>query len=121
VENVSQSPGSPRSGRGNRLFDVTLVQVPRLEDRVGPHTRVAVRLQLEPHRELVAVARVLALEPADLIRGAELVLHVVAHLVRDHVGPRELARRAELLSQVVIEREVDVDPVVARAVERPDR
>src|SRR3954467_15443821 len=39
-------------------------------------------------------------------------------LVRQHVGLRELARRAEARAQLVIEREVDVDLLVVRTVER---
>ena len=51
----------------------------------------------------------------------EQVLHVVAVLVRDDVRLRERpALRAELRLQLVEEAEVDVDALVARAVERPD-
>ena len=45
----------------------------------------------------------------------------MANLVGDHVGPGEIATRAELVAQVAEERQVEVDLPVARAVERPDR
>jgi hypothetical protein len=46
---------------------------------------------------------------------------VVADLVRDDVGPGEVAGRAQLALHVVPEGEVEVDVAVARAVERADR
>jgi len=52
-----------------------------------------------------------------LAQDAELVLHVVAHLVRDDVGLREIAGRAELCRELLVPGQVDVDGVVARAVE----
>ena len=44
---------------------------------------------------------------------------MVAHLVRQHIGLREFARRAEACAQFVKERKVDVNPLVGRTVERP--
>ena len=44
---------------------------------------------------------------------------MVADLVREHIGLREIARRAELLAQLIVEREVDVNLLVDRAIERP--
>ena len=84
---------------------------------LGPDAGVAVGLQLEAHR--VAVAALLG---AHLAHRAEQVLHVVAVLVGEHVGLRELpARGAELaLEHVLEERRVEVDVLVDRAVERPD-
>ena len=46
---------------------------------------------------------------------------MVADLVGDHVGPGEVAGGAELARHVVVEGEVEVDALVGRAVERPDR
>ena len=45
---------------------------------------------------------------------------MVADLVRDDVGLREVARRAEALAKLVVEGEVYVDALVAGAVEGPD-
>ncbi len=46
---------------------------------------------------------------------------MVADLVRDDVGLREVARRAEARLQLVVEGEVDVDLLVGGAVEGADR
>ena len=105
--------------RRERLLHVALLQVPRLVDALRPHARVAVGLQLQPHRQRVGLVRALPAQPVDLRLGAQLLLHVVAELVGDHVRPREVAGRAELGLHVAIEGEVHVGPLVGRAVERP--
>jgi hypothetical protein len=46
---------------------------------------------------------------------------VVPDLVRDDIRLREVSRRAELLLQGVVERQVDVDLLVGRTIERADR
>ena len=56
-----------------------------------------------------------------LLRDAEQRLHVMADLVGDHVGLREVAGRAEAIAQVAVEVEIDVDLLVGRAVERTHR
>ena len=84
-----------------------------------PHARIAVGLQLEPHRQLVGLALADALlRGLHLLHRAQQVLDVVADLVGDDVGIGELARRLELLRQHPVEAEVDVDRLVVRAVER---
>ena len=90
---------------------------------VRPDARVAVGLELEHHRERVAPAlsRDPLLRLVHLLRGPEQRLHVMSHLVGDHVGLREVAGRAEALAQVTVEGEVDVDLLVARAVEGTHR
>ena len=72
-----------------------------------------------------------ALLPAALLRvlrlrqDAEQVLHVVADLVRDHIGLGEFAGLAaaalEAHLHVAEERGVEIDAPVARAIERPHR
>ena len=47
------------------------------------------------------------------------VLDVVADLVREHVGLREVAGCAEARAQIAVEREIDVHLLVGGAVERP--
>ncbi|MNS97642.1 hypothetical protein D3C72_1319830 [compost metagenome] len=92
----------------------------RLLRVVRPHAREAVGLQLDAHADGVVLR--LAQAPAhavDLGGDAQFVLHMVTDLVRDDVRLRELARCAELVLQGVVERQVDVDLLVARAVERP--
>src|SRR4029450_3049156 len=88
----------------------------------APHAGEAVGLELHRHRERVAAApaRARALR-RDLLGDADEVLHVMADLVGDHVGARELTRRPEALGQLLEERAVEIDALVPRAVERPDR
>ncbi len=63
----------------------------------------------------------LALEPRHLGARPELLLDVVADLVRDHVCPGEVAGCAELRLHVPVEAEVQIDALVGGAVERADR
>ncbi len=100
------------------------VLIGELDDESGPHrvvcphTGVAVGLQLQPHR---AALRPLPVA-ADPLHGAEQVLDVMAVLVADDVRLCERpALRAELRTQLLEEAEVEVDLLVTRAVERPDR
>jgi hypothetical protein len=44
---------------------------------------------------------------------------MVPHLVRDHVGLRKITRCTQLVLQRLVEHQVDIDLLVARAVERP--
>ena len=66
-----------------------------------PDAGEAIGLQLDPHLNAVglglAARRLLLL--LHLRQDAEQVLHVMADLVRDHIGLRELARRAMPASQ----------------------
>ena len=90
--------------------------------KCAPHPREAVGLQL--HADRKGVLGRLPSAPAlarHLLRDAELVLDVVADLMRDDVGPGEVTGRAEALLQLLEERQVEVHLAVARAVERSDR
>ena len=64
---------------------------------------------------------VLLLVAANLLLDPEHRLDVMADLVRDHVRLGEIARRAEALVELPEEREIEVDLVVRRAVERARR
>jgi hypothetical protein len=115
-----------RRGGAQPFFDVTRIE-PHLaglglaRDVVAPDAREAVGLQLHAHRQLVGLGLARALlRGAHLLVDAEQVLHVMADLVRDHVGLREVARRAEAPLELVVEAQVDVDPLVGRTVERTD-
>ena len=65
---------------------------------IRPNAGETIRLQLHAHRKRVGIGGTHALlHAADLLGRADQVLHVMAHLVRDHVGLREIAWRAEAL------------------------
>src|SRR4051794_18942776 len=86
----------------------------------GPDTREAIRHQLDSHRELVALDLADFLLPLLHARqDAELVLDVVAHLVRDYVRIGEVAARAEPALHLLEERQIDVDLLIERTIERP--
>src|SRR5207245_6806243 len=79
----------------------------------GPHPRKAIGLKLDPDR---SGAR------SGLREQTELVLHVMAVLVRDDVALRERAAlRAETLLQFLKEADVEVDLLVVRTVEGTHR
>jgi hypothetical protein len=108
-----------RAGRVEALVDVCLRELLDQpgRDRVrGPDAGVAVGLQLRPHGLALRALPV----AADAVEDAELVLDVVAILVCEHVGLREVAAGAEPRLELIEEIEVDVDELVGRAVERAD-
>src|SRR6185437_6126655 len=82
-----------------------------------------VGLQFQAHRQTVrALHRLAALrELLFRVHDAELILYVMADLVRDHVGAREVAVGVETRRELLEEIEVEVHALVAGAVERPDR
>src|SRR6185436_3658058 len=96
--------------RVERLVDVADLELVAALRVPGPRARQAVGLKLGRNR-------------ADLAATEEAaqVLDVVANLVCDHVRLCEIARRAKPAAQHVVERQVDVDLAVDRAVERDDR
>ena len=101
-----------RRRRVQGLFEVPLFQyLPAALSAVGPHASEAVGLQLEPHRKLIGLCPATGLLLGTLhIRGeAKQVLDVMPDFVRDHVGLCEIARGAKAPSQLVVEREIDVE------------
>ncbi len=101
------------------FFDVARLERAALGGVVPPNAGITIGLQLEQHRQGVALRRVRLRRAMHLARGAQQGLQVVTDLVRDDVGLREVARRAEALMQHRVERQVDVGLLVARAIERP--
>ena len=88
---------------------------------MAPDAGVAVGLQFHPHRQFVGLrcdARDRACCDAPG-RDAEQRLDVMTDLVRDHVGLREVARRAEALVELAEERQIEIELVIGRAIERP--
>src|SRR5437667_6656191 len=78
-----------------------LEQVALLREE-SPYAGVAVRLQLQAHRQVVAASRVHPLRlRVELPHRAEQVLHVMADFVRDHIRLREIAGRPEAIVKVL--------------------
>jgi hypothetical protein len=119
-------PLEPIVADGARRLERGL-DVARLEEvppcrRVPPDSCIAVRLELEPHREGIGRDLVETLSLSlDALRDSQEVLDVVPDLVGDDVRARELARGAEPLAQLLEELEVQVDLAIGRTVEGPDR
>ena len=90
---------------------------------VAPDARVAIGLQFLAYRKLVRLAPpTRGTAPAcTRSESADERLDVVADFVCDDVGLREIAWRAKALIELAEERQVQVDLVIAWAVERPDR
>ena len=108
-----------RACRVDAAVDVGLGEAldqPGLDGVVRPDSRVAIRLQLRPHRPALGAAALLG-----PLERAEQILDVVAVLVREHVGlGKRAALGAEPRLELVEEAEVDVDLLVGGAVERAD-
>lgn len=96
-----------------RFAQIRLVDRKRRARGMSPDASEAIGLQLNAHRRLV-----LALALNLNLRRADQILHVVTNFVRDDIGLREIARRAQTITHQIIEARVDVEFVVARAVER---
>ena len=86
---------------------------------VSPHARKTVGLQFEIDGEMIAFVRILLRQALHARLDAQQLLHVMAKLVGDHVGLREIAGTAADLLQIIPEGKVDVDLLVFRAIERP--
>src|SRR5215467_1550990 len=113
-------------GRLHGGLDVAgLEEAPFLLRVVCPYAGQAVGLQLDANLELIGLSLVEALlRLLHLRQDAEQILHVVADLVRDHVGLRELAALASDLAaaetplDVLKECGVEIDLLVVRTIER---
>ena len=94
---------------------------------VCPYAGVAIRLQFDSHLNAVGDGLVAggALRGLRLGQSAEQVLHVVADLVRDHIGLREFAGVAGATVKARLDltkkRRVEIDAPVGRTIKRPHR
>src|SRR5687768_4335024 len=108
-----------RLGGAHAFLDVALFERARA---LRPDTGVAIGLELDPDLELVALGLASAgLGRLNPVERAFEVLNVVADLMGDDIGLGGVARGAEALAQFVEEVRIDVDPLVAGAVEGPHR
>ena len=85
-----------------------------------PHAGKAVGLQLHFHRQAIrfSLRRVL-LQLTHFGFNTQQLLHVMPDFMSNHVGLCKIAVRAELVFHLIVEREIDVDRAIGRAVERP--
>ena len=100
---VSPSSASPGSSRL------------RARRRMPPHARQTIRLEFLTHRLRIGAGCARARRPRQI---ACQVLDVMADLVRDDVGLREVSRRAEPPVELPEETQIEIDPLIARAVKR---
>ncbi len=121
--------------RAHRGFDVARLDEGRVPQILlalvlvrRPDTGEAIRLQLDAHLQPVGARAVLAaLLLLHLRQDAEQVLHVMADLVRDHIGLGELApfgagvAAAKAVLDLAEERRIEIDLLVVGTIERPHR
>src|SRR5579862_3165121 len=103
-----------------RRLDIAGLQPPavlRLRP-LRPNAREAIRLQLDSDAVSGGPRTAIAAGGSLPVENPEQSLHMVTHLVRDHVRMRELAGRAELARHDVEEAQIQVDAPVIRAIER---
>ena len=101
-----------------------LLKVARLDPfavLAGPDPGIAIGLQFHAYLQSVRLLGIGLLKLAHFIGHAGQRLDVVAKLVRDDIDPREIAACAQLLFHFAVEIGVDVDALVAGAIERPHR
>src|SRR5579872_4265612 len=110
---VADSGGGAEAG-----VDVALIDDVALLGGVRPDAGETIGLEFESDRKRIAFRRITLLEAADLPLDAEQLLHVMTDLVREDVGLRELAGRAETCAQLVVKSEIDIYLLIGRAVER---
>src|SRR5207249_2577631 len=111
-----------RRGGVERLLQIALLEdVARLLGVVRPDAGQAVGLQLDADGRRVALRAAALPRGRDLLGDAEQRLHVMADLVGDDVGLREVTGRAETIAKRAEEAEVEVELLVGGAVERTHR
>ena len=107
--------------RAQPFFDVPFIEPVAAGGVIAPDAGVAVGLQFLANGERVALG--FGRAGPHLVHAARHPgqrLDVMADLVGDDVGLGEVSWRAEALIQLAEEREVDVELVITRTVERPD-
>ena len=97
-----------------RLLDIARFQhAQHLFGIVAPDAGKAVGLQFEPHGQGIGLAfRQAGLSLLDRTEHPHQVLHVVADLMTDDVGPCEVAAGAQPALELVEETQVEVDAAV---------
>src|SRR5437867_4780715 len=114
-----------RGGGAQRGLDVArLQQMPALIGLVRPHAGETIGLQLDPDLDPVCLRGTSAGGLLSVVRARQNALeivHVMADLVRDHIGLRESARSAIAATEARLDipekRCVEIDLLVGRAIE----
>ena len=89
---------------------------------VCPDPGQKIGLQLQPDGKLVGFRLApSALKGMDLVADPQQVLHVMADFVCDHVGLGKISRSFEFFSELLKEAKINIDLLIGRAVEGPDR
>ena len=94
--------------RAERFLHIASVEQTALGGGLRPDPREAIGLKLQPHGQFVLSRWVLPLDLTDLALHAQKVLDMMADLMRQHVGLREIARRSEAAAEFIIKAQVNV-------------
>src|SRR4051794_3016264 len=87
-----------------------------------PHAGKIIGLQFQAHRKgLSALLSSPLLSALHLVGDAKLVLHVMPHFMGDYIGLGGVSRRVKTPLQFLEELEIQVNVLVARAIERTNR
>ena len=108
-----------RLRRLHALFQVARFHQARA---LGPDAGITIGLQLHLHLQRIALRLAdAALLLVHLAQRAFQILDMMPYLMRDHIGLRKIARRAEAVAQFGEEIGVEIDLLVVGAVKRPHR
>ena len=105
--------------RSEPFFKIArLDQVPLTLGVVAPDAGETIGLQFHSHRQGIPLSfRGLVLEARHLLCNAHQVLHVMAHLMGDHIGLCKFTWRAQPLRHDFEKGQVKVDFVIVGAIE----
>src|SRR4029079_19266493 len=108
-----------RARRIQRVVDIAgLDDVFTLLGVIGEDAGEAIGLQFDAHLQSIRLGLAHALpHRLHLIHDAEQLLHVMANLVGDDIGLREIALYAEAVLQLLVEVEVNINLLVVGTVE----
>src|SRR5262245_10353632 len=84
-----------------------------------PHAGIEICLQFQAYRKGVCIFLTpLTLRIADTAHRAEQVLNVMSNLMCDYIRNRKITRRTKSRFQFTEKRQVDVELLIGRAIER---
>lgn len=100
----------PHRARGSqRLFEVPFLKQIHPLGMMGPYPGIIIGLQLEADLNLVEFSLAEALAFCiQLLGSAQQRLYMMTYLMGNYIRHGEVARRLELLLQLIIEAEIDI-------------